>query len=189
MELSVGQIVASTEAEGPGRRFALWVQGCSLRCEGCCNPHLFAERGGERLGIEAVLARVPADVEGLSLLGGEPMEQPVALAALAEAAQARGLSVMVFSGYTLAELRAKGEAVQRALAATDILVDGRYDRSLPDTSRRWVGSTNQQVHFLSARGQADAPRFVAGNTVEIRLKGSELSVNGWPAASQVVRRW
>ena len=49
MELSVGQIVASTEAEGPGRRFALWVQGCSLRCEGCCNPHLFAERGGENL--------------------------------------------------------------------------------------------------------------------------------------------
>ena len=46
MQLRVGQRVESTEAEGPGTRFALWTQGCTLRCPGCCNPHLFADRGG-----------------------------------------------------------------------------------------------------------------------------------------------
>ena len=38
IELSVAQIVRCTEAEGPGKRYALWFQGCPLRCPSCCNP-------------------------------------------------------------------------------------------------------------------------------------------------------
>ncbi|MBK7865415.1 MAG: radical SAM protein [Archangiaceae bacterium] len=185
MQLRVGQIVADTEAEGPGRRFAVWTQGCTLRCEGCCNPHLFTDRGGALLEVDALLARIPPQVEGLSVLGGEPFEQPEAVAALCEGAHRRGLSVMVFSGFTLAELHARGAP----LGHVDLLVDGRYVAAQPDTSRRWVGSTNQQVHFLTERGRADAPRFSAPNTVEIRLTREGLSVNGWPQASGVVKRW
>ena len=44
--LSVAQIVPCTEAEGPGRRFALWFQGCPLRCPGCCNPEMLPFTGG-----------------------------------------------------------------------------------------------------------------------------------------------
>ncbi|HGG57662.1 MAG TPA: 4Fe-4S cluster-binding domain-containing protein, partial [Nannocystis exedens] len=47
LALQIAHIVAITEAEGPGRRFALWVQGCSLHCPGCCNPELFAAAGGQ----------------------------------------------------------------------------------------------------------------------------------------------
>jgi anaerobic ribonucleoside-triphosphate reductase activating protein len=119
------------------------------------------------------------------VLGGEPFEQPEAVGALCAAAHRKGLSVMVFSGYTLAELQARAAPLEHV----DILVDGRYVAALPDSSRRWVGSTNQQVHFLTERGRADAPRFAAANTVEIRLTRNALSVNGWPASSQVVRRW
>ena len=43
--LPVAQFVPRTEAEGPGRRFALWVQGCPLRCKGCCNPEMLAFKG------------------------------------------------------------------------------------------------------------------------------------------------
>lgn len=184
MRLRVGQIVEATEAEGPGKRLAVWTQGCSLRCPGCCNPHLFAERGGTEYEVAELLSRAQG-VEGLSLLGGEPFEQPEAVGELCAAAQRAGLSVMVFSGYTLEELRARGAP----LGHIDLLVDGRYVAEQPDTQRRWVGSTNQQVHFLTERGRADAARFSAPNTVEIRLGRGSLSVNGWPAASQVVRRW
>jgi anaerobic ribonucleoside-triphosphate reductase activating protein len=185
VHLSVGQIVESTEAEGPGRRFALWTQGCSLRCPGCCNPHLFSERGGQPLEIADLLAKIQQTpgIEGITVLGGEPFDQRDALAALCEGVRAAGLSVMVFSGYTLQQLEGA-----RALAHIDILVDGPFMQDQPETKRRWLGSANQVIHFLTERGRADAGRFGAPNTVEIRLTREQLSVNGWPGAN-VVRRW
>jgi anaerobic ribonucleoside-triphosphate reductase activating protein len=183
--LDVGQIVEATDAEGPGRRFALWTQGCSIRCEGCCNPHLFSDRGGQRLSVAPLVERIAATngIEGLTVLGGEPFDQRDALAALCAGVQAKGLSVMVFSGYTLAQLHGA-----KALEHIDILVDGPFIQQLPEKARRWIGSSNQGLHFLTARGQTDAGRFTAPNTVEIRLSRRELSVNGWPGA-KVVQRW
>lgn len=183
----VAMIVPRTEAEGPGWRFALWVQGCPLRCPGCCNPEMLSFDPPvpvARLAAEALAARVLAeDVEGLSLLGGEPFAHARALAPLAEAVRAAGRSVMVFSGYTLAELRAMEDpAVARLLAATDLLLDGRYDASRRTLTRRWVGSENQVMHFFTDRYRADDPRFAAANHVEIRLRGNEITLNGWPIA-------
>jgi anaerobic ribonucleoside-triphosphate reductase activating protein len=74
------------------------------------------------------------------------------------------------------------------LAHTDILVDGPYVRELPDTTRRWIGSTNQQIHFLSDRYRADDPCWNERNTLEIRVRGAEVSVNGFPA-KQAVGLW
>ena len=71
------------------------------------------------------------------------------------------------------------------LAETDILVDGPYLREQPETRRRWIGSANQRVHFLSGRCSADDPRWLLPNTLEIRLRGPELTVNGFPARSAV----
>ena len=56
--LQVAQIVPCTEAEGPGKRFALWFQGCPLRCPGCCNPEFIPFAGGEALTLAAVLDQV-----------------------------------------------------------------------------------------------------------------------------------
>ena len=56
--LRVAAIAEDTCAEGPGRRWALWVQGCSLRCAGCCNPEMFDERRGEATAIEELAARI-----------------------------------------------------------------------------------------------------------------------------------
>src|SRR5437870_6810731 len=96
------------------------------------------------------------------------------------------LSVMVFSGYTLEELKAMCEpAVTDLLAHTDILVDGPYVRELPETRRRWIGSSNQRVHFLSRRCDPDDPRWLEKNTLEIRLRDGELTVNGFPARHAV----
>src|SRR5438067_2431656 len=106
--LRVAQIVPCTEAEGPGRRFAVWFQGCPLRCPGCCNPEMLPFSGGRAMALGAVLAELDAarsqsDIEGITLLGGEPLAHATGAAALADAARRRGLSVMVFTGYTLTE--------------------------------------------------------------------------------------
>jgi anaerobic ribonucleoside-triphosphate reductase activating protein len=189
--LNVAQIVPCTEAEGPGRRFALWFQGCPLRCPGCCNPEMLPFTGGQELSIAAVLdqldaARTEHKIEGITLLGGEPLAHAAAAALLATGTQRRGLSVMVFSGYTFEEAQALADpAVADLLRCTDILVDGPYVRDLPETRRRWIGSANQRIHFLSDRYRADDPCWRKPNTLEIRLSGTELTINGFPAPSAV----
>lgn len=194
LNLSIAQIVPFTEAEGPGRRFALWFQGCPLRCPGCCNPEFIPFQGGEQRTFASVLAELERahqqfQLDGITLLGGEPLAHAAGAALLAQAAWQRGLSVMIFSGYTLAEAHAKNDPhIEALLANTDLLVDGPYIREQPDTTRRWIGSTNQQIHFLTGRYRADDAYWAEKNTLEIRMRGTELTVNGFPAL-QAVGLW
>lgn len=188
--MQIAQVVPCTEAEGPGKRFAVWFQGCPLRCPGCCNPEFLPFKGGttKTLGdMTAWLAKVREEngIEGITLLGGEPTTHAPAARALAKAARELGLSVMVFSGFTLDELRGRADPdVLGLIALTDILVDGPYLRDQPDAERRWIGSKNQGIHFLTPRYSYDR-QWTTRNTLEIRVVGREISVNGFPAAGAV----
>jgi anaerobic ribonucleoside-triphosphate reductase activating protein len=150
--------------------------------------------GGTALMIEEVAtllheAAAANNLQGITLLGGEPLAHAEASAALAREAHALALDVMVFTGYLLEEARQMPDsAVQQLLDETDILVDGPYVRELPETRRRWIGSSNQRVHFLSPRCDPEDPRWLQKNTLEIRLRDGELSVNGFPAR-QAVGLW
>jgi anaerobic ribonucleoside-triphosphate reductase activating protein len=189
--LSVAQIVPCTEAEGPGKRFALWFQGCPLRCPGCCNPEMLRFDGGTPMTVAEVVAQLTEThenhvLEGITLLGGEPLAHAAGGVALARAAHELGLNVMVFSGFLLEEARKMDDpAVHELLAETDILVDGPYIREQPETRRRWIGSANQRIHFLSDRCDPEDSRWLQKNTLEIRLHDGELSVNGFPARHAV----
>ena len=193
--LRVATISDDTEAEGPGRRWALWVQGCTIRCPGCCNPEMFVRDGGDEMSIDALVERMRAakakGVEGISVLGGEPFEQAARVAAVAAAARALGLTVMVYSGYRLDELRNRGDDAAQLLGEIDLLVDGRYDRDLPEppppVGRRWLGSTNQTMHYLTNAYSADDPRMHEANTVEFHWSNGQLLVNGWPAGADVMK--
>ena len=104
--LRVHRLLDATDAEGPGRRACVWVQGCSIRCHGCFNPHTWNTRGGTVRHVAELAEAIGAvpDIEGLTLLGGEPFDQPAACAELAERAQGLGLSVMTFTGYVAARV-------------------------------------------------------------------------------------
>ena len=178
----VARFINRTEAEGPGTRSALWVQGCTIRCPGCFNPHLWGTHGGRMMAPERIAADIPLDVEGLTLLGGEPFEQAEPLAELARLVQGRGQTVMTFTGYELDELRcAASPAVADLLNHTDLLVDGRFEVDRLDTARPWVGSTNQRFHALTARYADLADRLAAlPDRLEIRIAlDGRVDVNGW----------
>jgi len=185
--IPVAHFVPCTEAEGPGKRFALWFQGCPLRCPGCCNPEMLPFEGGTPTTLSEILERIfdaqeQDGIEGITLLGGEPLAHARAGTEIARAARQRGLTVMVFSGYRLEEAQELADpGVAELLALTDILVDGRYMRELPDTERRWIGSTNQRIHFLTDRYRPDDSCWRKKNTLEIRLDANGLSLNGFPA--------
>lgn len=187
--LVVARVLPRTEAEGPGARFAVWVQGCPLRCPGCCNPEFLADPtpGEAREGaVEALIERMQQareGLEGISLLGGEPFRYPRQLARVARRAQELGLTVMIYTGFELEALRS-GRVVDGAealLAEADLVVDGPYDRERPEHRRRWIGSRNQLLHRLTDRYAPDDPRFLEPNTAEVHFIDGELTINGWPA--------
>src|SRR4051812_33529636 len=161
LTMRIAQVVPCTEAEGPGKRFAVWFQGCPLRCPGCCNPEFLPFKGGHAKSLREMTewmarARDESGVEGITLMGGEPFAHAAGALALATASRQLSLSVMVFSGYTIEELQARPEPeVAELIATTDILVDGPYVREEPDTERRWIGSRNQRIHFLTPRYSFD----------------------------------
>lgn len=188
--LRVAAVVDNTSAEGPGVRFAVWGAGCTLRCDGCFNPHLWSSDSGQDVSIKALAERaVASGAQGVTLLGGEPFEQAPAFAAFARLVSAHGLSVMAFTGYRRTHLSGADAPAGAAdlLAATDLLVDGPYVADAPDLARPWVGSTNQEFHFLTDRYRHLADELsVLPDRVEIRVAlTGEVRLNGWATVDQL----
>lgn len=129
----VHAVLPRSVANGPGERFTIWSQGCALACPGCFNPetHTAAAGADRTVGelVDEVLAEVPG-IEGVTLTGGEPLEQPVAVAAFCAQLRARAdLGVIVLTGFTRAEIEAD-PARAAAVAAVDLVVAGRYNQRL-----------------------------------------------------------
>jgi anaerobic ribonucleoside-triphosphate reductase activating protein len=147
--------------------------------------------GGIPTQLDTVVSQIRAarsqhDIEGITILGGEPMAHAEHASTLARLVQSEGLSVMVFTGFLLEELNQTDDPhVSCLLKHTDILVDGPYDQRQPDRERRWVGSQNQRIHFLTERYRADDPCWKQPNTLELRLRDGELTLNGFPARQAV----
>lgn len=185
-EVLVARIVPETVAEGPGQRFALWVQGCTIRCPGCFNPHMWSAVGGKAIEVSDLVRQIESvDVEGVTLLGGEPFEQAPGLAALAREVQAAGRSVMTFSGYTFERLSRLDEGgVVQLMRHTDLLVSGPFIESLIDLDRPWAGSTNQEFHFLSEKYRhLEGTLESLPDRIEVRVGGDgRVGVNGWATA-------
>lgn len=186
--LNLASWVSCTEVEGPGKRFALWVQGCLKRCPSCCNPEMLRIVPKHVVNSEAVMAWVREAheqhaIEGVTFVGGEPMLQAQGLAEIAKECQSSGLSTVTFTGYTLAELRrVLMPGVDQLLALTDILLAGPFMPDRIETERNWVGSTNKGVHFLSDRYRPGVEHDrVLQQGFELHIaRDSQISLNGWP---------
>ena len=138
---------------GPGVRFVIWVQGCGIGCRECVSPQWIPFDGGTRVAVDALADRVVRlATDGVTFSGGEPFAQADALADLLEAIRAqRDLSAMSYTGYTIEHLVRHGSpGQQRLLGLLDILVDGPF-LAARLAARRWRGSSNQRLHFLTPR--------------------------------------
>jgi len=145
------------EGLGPGRRLAIWLRGCGRRCPGCLSPELWEP--GEASPVEGIadtLAPLLPRADGLTVSGGEPFDQAEALTALITSLRRESdVEVLVYTGYLLEELRARGGAATVLLESIDILIDGPFEESASNTLQ-WRGSDNQRVHLLTPRAQRHA---------------------------------
>jgi anaerobic ribonucleoside-triphosphate reductase activating protein len=156
--MRIAGLVQDSYVDGPGVRFAVFVQGCDRRCEGCHNEATWDLGGGSEMSEGEIIARMRSNplTDGLTLSGGEPFLQAAACATVAAAAHDRGLNVWVFTGFTFEELlsRAWGDpAVGELLRLADVLVDGPFELATRTLSLKWRGSQNQRI--------LDAPRSLA----------------------------
>jgi anaerobic ribonucleoside-triphosphate reductase activating protein len=152
-DVRIHAVEPRSRANGPGARFVVWFQGCTLGCAGCFNPTTHDAAGGRSVAIDELVADMAraaqTGIEGVSLSGGEPLQQPEAARALLDAARGLGLSTLAFSGYTLDEIRALPGGPD-VVARLDVLIDGRYvARDRLAIGLR--GSANQRIHLLTDR--------------------------------------
>jgi anaerobic ribonucleoside-triphosphate reductase activating protein len=151
MTLHIHAFLPRSRANGPGWRSVVWAQGCSLGCPGCFNPQTHSRKGaGETLEVAEMMRRIlAAGTEGLTVSGGEPLQQAEAVVTLLEAARAAGLSTLLFTGLTWEEVQ-RLPLAPRILGCADVMVAGRYVAG-QRVAHGLLGSANQTVHLLSPR--------------------------------------
>lgn len=185
MHLNVANILPRSAVNGPGERFVVWVQGCTLGCPGCWNTETWSMAPRRLVSVETLAdeIRQTANIEGITLTGGEPFEQAASLTRLCDQIRSEELSVMAFTGFRLSELVTKS---QRALLERcDIVVAGRYVRTLRAEEQQWRGSTNQTVHYLTDRY---APPEAASVGCEVYIEADgRVVVSGFPPDELIVR--
>ncbi len=149
--MRVHRIVEKTYAEGPGCRFCVWVQGCNHKCDGCFATNLWSFEGGYEISVDEVISAiklVEKDICGITFLGGEPFEYVEELSIIANYVHSINQNVITFTGYSYEQLLNKSKA-DLLLNQTDLLIDGRFEKSLVDYSRPLVGSLNQRFIYLT----------------------------------------
>ncbi len=157
--MNVATIKVNDIANGSGVRVSLFVSGCTHRCKGCFNAEAWDFNYGEPYTKETeayILSALDHSyVDGLSLLGGEPMEpahQRVLLPLLREVkARFPHKTVWCYTGYLLdSELlaedgRAHTEVTDEVVRLLDVVVDGKFVEELKDIRLRFRGSSNQRL--------------------------------------------
>jgi anaerobic ribonucleoside-triphosphate reductase activating protein len=148
--IRVSGLVPESIVDGPGIRFVLFTQGCEKNCPGCHNPKTHDKNGGYEMSIDEIIAKIKSNplIDGVTFSGGEPFLQAAPLVLLAREIKKLGLNLIVYSGYTHAELREIPSA-KELLDLTDVLIDGEFVENEKSLELRFRGSKNQQVIKLT----------------------------------------
>ena len=152
--LRISGVISESIVDGPGFRYVVFTQGCPHGCPGCHNPQTHDFNGGTLIDPLTLLPEIDENplLAGVTFSGGEPFVQPEALLPLAREIKARGLHLLIFSGYTYEQLQAmaaSSEATAQLLRLCDTLIDGPYIEEQRDLTLQFRGSANQRVLQLS----------------------------------------
>ena len=141
--------------DGPGRRSVVQVSGCSIRCVGCHVPQTHEREDGTLTSIHLIVDEIidNRDVhDGVTILGGEPFDQPGPVAELISRLKGLSLDITIYSGYTLEELIGRKDPnIDFILTHTDLLIDGPFLARLGQDAGEYRGSRNQKLIRLGVK--------------------------------------
>lgn len=176
---------------GPGRRAGIWFQGCTIRCPGCVSLDTWGADPRTGVEVSAVLewlaALPPTEIDGVTISGGEPTDQPVALVELltgidswraGRPLELPALDVLVFTGRDPDWLQTPAAGI---VHGADAVVIGPYDAALAGTSPL-RGSDNQQLIALTPLGweRFAADRLASRSAVQVAVTSEGLWMIGIP---------
>lgn len=184
---------------GPGRRIGLWLQGCSIGCKGCVSMDTWPADASRRVRVADLLAwckRVAAQgLDGVTVSGGEPFDQPEGLLALLQALcawrtqAALDFDVLCYSGYPHKTLQQRHPKV---LALLDALIPEPFVEAQAPTGV-WRGSANQPLVALSPLGQRRYAEFVpaplqdSDKRMQVAVEGGRVWMIGIPARGDLTK--
>lgn len=152
INLNLAHILPSTNALGPGNRFAIWVQGCPFDCKGCVAPDWIPFKKAQVVEVDVLATTIIGtfDIDGITISGGEPMMQAGRLTLLLKLINEKrpDINVIIFTGFTKRQL--VWNEAQELISHCDLLIDGQYVEHKND-GMGLRGSNNQQFHFLTER--------------------------------------
>ncbi len=146
-------------SDGPGVRVSIFMQGCAFQCKQCFNPETHDFQGGKEFTKDTINRILELgeneNVEGLSILGGEPMH-PKNIEGTTELAKAfkekfPNKTVWSWTGFSF-DQDLKNKEVAKYI---DVLVDGQYVDELHNPKLRYCGSSNQRVIDVQKSLQED----------------------------------
>ncbi len=135
-------------ANGLGVRVSLFVSGCRRHCAGCFNTETWDFDYGEpftKQTEDTVLeALSPSWIQGLSILGGEPMEPENQEALLPFLRKVKAVfpdkDIWLYTGNCLEDV-----AQSPLLSYVDVVVDGPFLEDERDAGLAFRGSRNQRI--------------------------------------------
>lgn len=181
---------------GPGVRAGIWVQGCTIGCHGCASRDTWAPEGGSEVDVTHLvdwLDVLPEPLDGITVSGGEPFQQPAALAELLtavdrwRAGRPAPLDVLVFSGHPWSRLAGSPECAP-ALARCDAVVAGPFvERRNTGTPLR--GSDNQRIVAMTPLGweRYGDPDALPPPRMQVAVDGDTVALIGIPRAGDLDR--
>ncbi|MEX0165089.1 radical SAM protein [Pseudomonas brassicacearum] len=156
---------------GPGLRLTLWVQGCALNCKGCFNPGTHAGEVNKLMTVDELAQKINAlDIVGVTLSGGEPLDQAPALEQLIHAVNGEK-NWILYTGYTPKEIF-QNEAMIRVVKAVDLTLAGRY--------RHNAKHPYQHKQIIKTSDRVDVDFFRTRRVVEFVVSNSGVTKTGLP---------
>jgi len=144
-------ITQESVVDGPGLRYVIFTQGCPHNCPACHNPESWDFNAGKEFTVKEIIRLIKKQkkpIQGITFSGGEPFTQAGELAVIAKEAHQIGWDVVTYTGYTYEQLLELGENekdIIDLLAASDILIDGKYIDKLKTINLPFRGSLNQRL--------------------------------------------
>jgi anaerobic ribonucleoside-triphosphate reductase activating protein len=156
--MNYAEIKTCDIANGPGVRISLFVSGCTHQCQNCFNEEAWDFQYGEKFTTETenkiIEMLKPQYIQGLTLLGGEPLEQVNQAALLPFLQKIRkelpDKTIWCYTGYTfetdiLGHMMHEYKETADLLKCLDVLVDGEFVQAQKNISLQFRGSENQRI--------------------------------------------
>lgn len=144
-----GQIREYDVANGTGIRVTIFVTGCTHNCYNCFNKEYqdfnFGKKWTNKETKQVIKYLQKPEVEGLTILGGEPMQNTKDLILIVRAIKKEvNKPIWIYSGDTLEEIL-ENNLKTELLKECDVLVDGLFVEELKDLRLKFRGSSNQRI--------------------------------------------